>query len=64
MISGCKKMNYGQRLEKLNLTTLEERHQRADMIQVFKVINDRSNVYPAKFLEINERPGRKSFEVI
>ena len=56
MISGCKKMNYGQRLEKLNLTTLEERHHRADMIQVFKVINDRSNV----FLELNERPGRKN----
>jgi len=51
MISGCKKMNYGQRLEKLNLTTLEERHHRADMIQVFKIINDRSNVYPANFLE-------------
>ena len=61
MISGCKKMNYGQRLEKLNLTTLEERHHRADMIQVFKVINDRSNVYPAKFLELNERPGRIFF---
>ena len=52
-------MNYGQRLEKLNLTTLEERHQRADMIQVFEVINDRAKVYPAKFLEVSERPGRK-----
>ena len=60
MISGCKKINYGQRLEKLNLTTLEERHQRADMIQVFKVINDRAKVYPAKFLEVSERPGRKN----
>src|SRR5437867_9819853 len=30
------------------------------MIQVFKVINDRCNVYPAKFLELNERPGRKN----
>ena len=27
MISVRKKMNYGQRLQKLNLTTLEERHQ-------------------------------------
>src|SRR2546425_422679 len=61
MISECKKMNYGQTLEKLNLATLEERHHRADMIQVFKVINDRSNVYPAKFLELNERPGRKNY---
>ena len=60
MISGYKNMNYGQRLEKLNLTTLEERHHRPDMIQVFKVINDRSNVYPVKFLELNERPGRKN----
>jgi len=60
MISGCKKKTYMQRLEKLNLTTLEERHNRADMIQVYKVLNDRTNVYPAKFLELSDRQGRKN----
>ena len=45
MVSDCKKMSYTQRLEKLQLTTLEERHMRADMIKVFKIVNDKQNVF-------------------
>lgn len=60
MIIGCKKKNYEQRLEMLNLTTLEERHHRADMIQVYKILNDKSNVYPINFLQLSDRPGRKN----
>ena len=43
MIAGCKKKNYIQRLGKLKLTMLEERHQRVDMIQVLKILNDEDN---------------------
>jgi len=60
MIEGCKGKTYEQRLIKLGLTSLQDRHNRADMIQVFRVINDHSNIYPEKFLELNERTGRKN----
>jgi len=30
------------------------------MIQVYKILNDQLNVYPVKFLELNNRTGRKN----
>ena len=30
------------------------------MIQVFKIINDCSNIYPENFIELNNRAGRKN----
>ena len=60
LIDGCKNLNYDQRLKKLKLTTIEDRHHRTDMIQVFKVLNDRSNVFPRDFLKLSERTGRKN----
>jgi hypothetical protein len=60
MITGYKALTYEQRLEKLGLTTIEERHHRADMIQVYKVLNDKLNVFPKDFLILNQRPGRKN----
>ena len=61
MIVGCKKKNYILRLGKLRLTTLEERYQRADMIQVFKILKDEDNVYQINFLQLNERSGRRNY---
>jgi len=40
MIHGCRALKYEERLHKLSITTLEERHNRADLIQVFKILND------------------------
>ena len=53
-------MNYEQRLSLLGLTSLEDRHYRADIIQVFKVLNDNKRIYPSNFLTLAERPGRKN----
>ena len=64
MIDGCRKLKYEERLVKLNLTTIEARHQRLDMIQVYKVLNDRSNVYPQDFLKLSDRMGRKNSQKI
>ena len=50
MIDGCKDKSYEQRLRKLNLTTLKDRHYRADMIQVFRILNDNNDIYPENFL--------------
>ncbi len=60
MITDCKGKSYEQRLIKLNLTSLEQRRYRADMIQVFKVLNDQKNIYPVDFLTLAERAGRKN----
>jgi len=58
MIIGCKGKTYEQRLNKLRLTSVDHRHYRADMIQVFKVLNDNKNIYPADFLTLSTRTGR------
>ena len=34
-----------QRIEKLNQTSVERRHYRVDMIQVFKVLKDEGSVF-------------------
>ena len=63
MIKDCRGKNYQQRLKVIGLTSLEERHYRADMIQVFKVLKDKedkTDVYPPDFLTLAERPGRKN----
>ena len=60
VIDGCKDKTYIDRLTKLGMTTLEERYIRADMIQVYKILNDCDGVYPDEFLELNDRIRRKN----
>jgi len=60
LIDGCKGKTYDQRLKKLGITSLEDRHNRADMIQVFRVLNDQHEIFPEKFLELSDRAGRKN----
>ena len=58
LIERCKTLNYSQRLDKLGLMSLEDRHYRMDMIEVFKVLKSGDTIYPENFLELNDRPGR------
>ena len=37
MVPGLKGLEYGGRLERLNLLTLEERRNRADLVELFKI---------------------------
>ena len=63
MIKDCRGKNYQERLKLIGLTSLEERHYRADMIQVFKVLIDKKKIkqkYPTDFLTLAERPVRKT----
>ena len=60
MINGCKRLGYNERLKKLKITTIEERHNRADLIQVFNILRDTSGTYPSGLLNLSERPGRKN----
>ena len=40
LVRACKILSYPERLRKLGLPTLEYRRQRADMYQVYKILND------------------------
>jgi len=58
MINGCRSLSYDDRLERLGLTKLEDRHSRADMILVHKILNHKNNTYPLNLLQKSDRPGR------
>ena len=38
LVKEFKNLNYEEQLVKLNLTTMEERHLRGDLIQIYKII--------------------------
>jgi hypothetical protein len=51
MIHGFKDLPYEERLQRLNLTTLEERRARGDKIQCFKILKGLDDLDPAKFFD-------------
>ena len=44
MIEGYQKVPYEERLSRLNLTTLETRRLRADLLEVYKIMTGKSRV--------------------
>jgi hypothetical protein len=44
VVSGLRGVTYEERLEELEMTTLEERRHRADMLQVFMILTEKDNV--------------------
>ena len=61
MIEGYKKKTYEERINKLEITTLEDRFYRADMIQVYKILNDKRNIIlSCIFSGMSNRAGRKN----
>ncbi len=44
IVSGLQGVTYEERLEELEMTTLEERRHRADMLQVFMILTEKDNV--------------------
>ena len=51
---GLRNLSYEERLTKLNLTTLEERRVRGDLIQQYKIMNNIDKVKWRKSLELNK----------
>ncbi len=41
-------------MKRLGLTTIAHRHYRADMVQVYKILNDKKQVFSENFLELNK----------
>ena len=52
MIPGLASMSYEERLERLNLTALEERRHRGDMIEVYKILSGIDKIQD-NFLELD-----------
>ena len=52
LVRACKNLSYPERLRKLGLPTLEYRRQRADMVQVYKILNDIDKVDKAKLFSM------------
>ena len=58
MVSGMGNLTYGERLAKLGLTTLQDRHGRGDMIETFKILTGKVDVNPETwFTPIGSREG-------
>ena len=59
MIPNCKGMNYDERLQFVGLTNLETRRERADMIEVYKIINKLEGLQEKDFFvrDIGNRRG-------
>ena len=53
MIEGLKLLPYEERLRKINLTTLETRRIRADMIEVYKIFQGYEGLDIKDFFELN-----------
>ena len=57
VIVGFEHLNYKERLEKLNLTTLLERRMRGDLIETFRVLNGFTD-YGQHWFTVSERTGK------
>jgi len=55
MIKGMKGKSYEERLQKLKLWSLEERRNRQDLIEVFKICKGFSRIRPKKLFLFDDR---------
>ena len=58
MMVGCREMSYEKRSKCVGLTTLETRRQRADLLEVFKIMNGLEGVNEKDFFIRDTRKGR------
>ena len=57
LVYGWKKMNLEERRKKLRLMTLEQRRDRGDLIEVFKMLKGLTRINPNHFWEVREARG-------
>ena len=60
MIEECKGMGYEDRLKELKLTTLETRRIRADLLEVYKIVNKQEGLKEGIFFERRHLKGTGS----
>ena len=54
MVQGLKGLNAEERRRKLGLMTLEDRRERGDLIEVYKILNGLTRIDPTEFWEVRE----------
>ena len=59
MMMGGEVLDYESRLKRVGLTTLETRRLRADMLEVYKIINGMEGIIEAKFFKRDEGERRE-----
>ena len=57
LVHGLKHLNSEERRKNLGLTKLEERWERGDMIDVFKILKELTRIDPSLFWEVKEARG-------
>ena len=57
LVMGLKKLNSEERRKKLGLMTLEQRRERGDLIEVFKILNGLTRIDPGHFWEVRNARG-------
>jgi len=64
LITILKYLRYVQRLKILNLTTLEERRKRGDLIELYKLLTQKENVDYQQFLQKEENQYRLQGHIV
>ena len=66
MITGISKLPYYLRLRKCGLLSLQDRRKRADMLDIFKIINGYTDIDTKRIFELNHtsRPGRHNKSIL
>jgi len=54
LVKGFKKLSYEERLERLNLTTLEKRRVRGDLIETYKLLTRKENIDFNSFFQLDD----------
>ena len=54
MVFGLKGMNSEKRRRKLGLMTMDQRRERGDIIEVFKILNGHTRIDPGQFWEVRD----------
>ena len=58
LVAGMQEFNYNDRLKMLGLQRLEERRMRSDLIETFKIVNRKYDIYAELFFQLDEGDGR------
>ena len=61
IIPELRHLDYPSRLRILKITTLETRRVRADLLEVFKIINGLDSIFPAEFFMMENEDGKTKY---